>query len=75
MFKEEIEDCNLSPSVARYDLIELQSAMNDIPIETPHRKQEDPSLLPAEKRTVMILAHLTDGTGEYEWITDVTPYV
>lgn len=75
MFKEEIEDCKLTPSATRYDLIELQSAMNDIPMETPHRKQEDPSLLPAEKRIVIILAHLTDGTGEYEWITDVTPYV
>lgn len=75
MFKEEIEDCSLAKGQVKYEVIEMKSAMNDVQVECATRKQEEPSLLPAEKRTVMMLAHLTDVAGEYEWITDAVPYV
>ncbi|XP_063702950.1 polynucleotide 5'-hydroxyl-kinase NOL9 [Culicoides brevitarsis] len=74
MFKEEIQDCKFASADVMYEVTELQSAMNDTEQEMPYKKQEDPSLLPAEKRTIMMLAHLTDENGEYEWITDATPY-
>uniref|UniRef100_A0A336LJY2 Polynucleotide 5'-hydroxyl-kinase NOL9 n=1 Tax=Culicoides sonorensis TaxID=179676 RepID=A0A336LJY2_CULSO len=75
LFREEIQDCKLlSQKSVSYEVTILNSVMNDDEIGDQSRRQDDPSLLPVEKRTIMMLAHLADDTTEFEWITDTIPH-